>query len=136
VQHVGPILILCSEDDELAPCSVVQNFGRRLLELGGDVNFVKWHSSAHVGMLFVTTTILQVMWKQVNAKTKGVFGSQPHFAKPKFGNLAIWHVFGFCHTLLSYMAHLLLSVFLPTSATLCGSQILRHIFVAANTCKI
>ncbi|XP_047091114.1 uncharacterized protein LOC124702973 [Lolium rigidum] len=47
--HVGPILILCSEDDELAPCSVVQNFGRRLLELGGDVNFVKWHSSAHVG---------------------------------------------------------------------------------------
>uniref|UniRef100_A0ACD5WU94 Uncharacterized protein n=2 Tax=Avena sativa TaxID=4498 RepID=A0ACD5WU94_AVESA len=47
--HVGPILILCSEDDELAPCSVVQNFGRRLLELGGDVNFVKWHSSTHVG---------------------------------------------------------------------------------------
>ncbi|XP_048529621.1 uncharacterized protein LOC125508870 isoform X1 [Triticum urartu] len=47
--HVGPILIFCSEDDELAPCSVVQNFGRRLLELGGDVNLVKWHSSPHVG---------------------------------------------------------------------------------------
>ncbi|VAI16585.1 unnamed protein product [Triticum turgidum subsp. durum] len=46
--HVGPILIFCSEDDELAPCSVVQNFGRRLLELGGDVNLVKWHSSPHV----------------------------------------------------------------------------------------
>ncbi|KAF0894932.1 hypothetical protein E2562_004931 [Oryza meyeriana var. granulata] len=47
--HVGPILILCSEDDELAPCSIVQKFGRRLLELGGDVNLVKWQSSPHVG---------------------------------------------------------------------------------------
>ncbi|WVZ50416.1 hypothetical protein U9M48_001669 [Paspalum notatum var. saurae] len=47
--HVGPILILCSEDDELAPFSVVQNFGQRLLELGGDVNLIKWHSSPHVG---------------------------------------------------------------------------------------
>ena len=64
VQHVGPILIFCSEDDELAPFSVVQNFGRRLLELGGDVNFVKWHSSPHVGTLFFTATILQLMWKQ------------------------------------------------------------------------
>lgn len=63
VQHVGPILIFCSEDDELAPCSIVQNFGRRLLELGGDVNLVKWHSSPHVGTLFVTATIFQVMWK-------------------------------------------------------------------------
>ncbi|XP_062183229.1 uncharacterized protein LOC133887313 [Phragmites australis] len=47
--HVGPILILCSEDDQFATCSVVQNFGQRLLELGGDVNLVKWHSSPHVG---------------------------------------------------------------------------------------
>ncbi|TVU17489.1 hypothetical protein EJB05_33527 [Eragrostis curvula] len=47
--HVGPILIFCSEDDELAPCSIVQDFGQRLLELGGDVNLVKWRSSPHVG---------------------------------------------------------------------------------------
>ncbi|KAL6890104.1 hypothetical protein ACP4OV_008867 [Aristida adscensionis] len=47
--HFGPILILCSEDDELAPCAIVQKFGRRLLELGGDVNLVKWHHSTHVG---------------------------------------------------------------------------------------
>jgi len=47
--HVGPILILCSEDDQLAPFSVIENFGQRLLELGGDVNLVKWHSSPHVG---------------------------------------------------------------------------------------
>ncbi|GJM94667.1 hypothetical protein PR202_ga11336 [Eleusine coracana subsp. coracana] len=47
--HVGPILIFCSEDDELAPCAIVQNFAQRLLELGGDVNLIKWHSSPHVG---------------------------------------------------------------------------------------
>ncbi|XP_062198164.1 uncharacterized protein LOC133900901 isoform X2 [Phragmites australis] len=47
--HVGPILILCSEDDQLATFSIVQDFGQRLLELGGDVNLVKWHSSPHVG---------------------------------------------------------------------------------------
>ncbi|TKW01789.1 hypothetical protein SEVIR_8G201700v4 [Setaria viridis] len=47
--NVGPILILCSEDDQLAPYSVVENFAKRLLELGGDVNLVKWHSSPHVG---------------------------------------------------------------------------------------
>ncbi|KAG8090142.1 hypothetical protein GUJ93_ZPchr0011g28550 [Zizania palustris] len=47
--HVGPILIFCSEDDELVPCSIIQKFGRRLLELGGDVNLVKWQNSPHVG---------------------------------------------------------------------------------------
>jgi acetyl esterase/lipase len=52
MQNVGPILILCSEDDQLAPYSVVENFANRLLELGGDVNLVKWHSSPHVGMFF------------------------------------------------------------------------------------
>lgn len=52
-QHVGPILIFCSEDDELAPCSIVQKFGRRLLELGGDVNLVKWQNSPHVGELLI-----------------------------------------------------------------------------------
>ena len=50
MQRVGPILILCSEDDQLAPFSVVENFHQRLLELGGDVNLVKWRSSPHVGM--------------------------------------------------------------------------------------
>jgi len=53
MQHFGPILILCSEDDQLATYSVVQNFGQHLLELGGDVNLIKWHSSPHVGMFSV-----------------------------------------------------------------------------------
>lgn len=44
-----PYLILCSEDDELAPCQTICNFAHRLGELGGDVNLVKWNSSPHVG---------------------------------------------------------------------------------------
>ncbi|XP_066337687.1 uncharacterized protein [Miscanthus floridulus] len=51
--HFGPILILCSEDDQLATYSVVQNFGQHLLELGGDVNLIKWHSSPHVTINFI-----------------------------------------------------------------------------------
>ncbi|KAH7654615.1 alpha/beta-Hydrolases protein [Dioscorea alata] len=47
---IGPILILFSEDDELAPFQVVYDFAQHLLELGGDVRLVKWKSSPHVGM--------------------------------------------------------------------------------------
>ena len=50
LQNVGPILIFCSEDDELAPYPVVSNFAQRLEELGGDVRLVEWNSSPHVGM--------------------------------------------------------------------------------------
>lgn len=48
-QKMGPFLILCSEDDELAPYHVVCNFAQRLQELGGDVKLVKWAKSPHVG---------------------------------------------------------------------------------------
>lgn len=64
MQHIGPILILCSEDDQLAPYSVVEKFCQRLLELGGDVNLVKWHSSPHVGMIifpFPSTVYLRLL---------------------------------------------------------------------------
>lgn len=47
----APYLILCSEDDDLAPYQIVCNFAQRLERLGGDVKFVKWSSSPHVGML-------------------------------------------------------------------------------------
>lgn len=50
MQGIGPILILFSEDDELAPFQVVYDFAQHLLELGGDVRLVKWKSSPHVGM--------------------------------------------------------------------------------------
>lgn len=46
----APYLILCSEDDDLAPYSIICNFAQRLQELKGDVKLVKWKSSPHVGM--------------------------------------------------------------------------------------
>ncbi|XP_074264123.1 uncharacterized protein LOC141586715 [Silene latifolia] len=45
----APYLIMCSEDDDLAPCRTIFNFAFRLKELGGDVNLIKWTSSPHVG---------------------------------------------------------------------------------------
>ncbi|KAL2894525.1 putative isoprenylcysteine alpha-carbonyl methylesterase ICMEL1 [Bienertia sinuspersici] len=45
----APYLIMCSEDDDLAPFETICNFARRLEELGGDVKLVKWTSSTHVG---------------------------------------------------------------------------------------
>lgn len=52
LQFMGaPYLILCSEDDDLAPYQIICNFAQRLQELGGDVKLVKWNSSPHVGLL-------------------------------------------------------------------------------------
>jgi acetyl esterase/lipase len=50
LQGLGPVLMLCSEDDDLAPCHVVCGFARRLIELGTDVKVIKWSDSPHVGM--------------------------------------------------------------------------------------
>ncbi|KAJ0785775.1 putative alpha/Beta hydrolase [Helianthus annuus] len=47
----APYLILCSENDNLAPYQIICNFAQRLESLGGDVKLVKWTSSPHVGML-------------------------------------------------------------------------------------
>ncbi|XP_017243092.1 uncharacterized protein LOC108215211 isoform X2 [Daucus carota subsp. sativus] len=50
VQQMGaPYLILCSEDDDLAPFHTICNFAQRLKDLGGDVKLVKWSNSSHVG---------------------------------------------------------------------------------------
>lgn len=45
----APYLILCSENDDLAPVQTICNFTQRLKDLGGDVKLVKWSSSSHVG---------------------------------------------------------------------------------------
>ncbi|KAF8377529.1 hypothetical protein HHK36_030911 [Tetracentron sinense] len=45
----GPFLILCSENDDLAPYQIICNFAQRLQDLGGDVKLVKWNDSPHVG---------------------------------------------------------------------------------------
>ncbi|GFY90008.1 peptide methionine sulfoxide reductase [Actinidia rufa] len=45
----GPFLILCSENDDLAPYPAIYNFAQRLQVLGGSVELVKWTRSQHVG---------------------------------------------------------------------------------------
>ncbi|CAN6478489.1 unnamed protein product [Victoria cruziana] len=47
--RMGPFLIFCSEDDDLAPYHIILNFAKRLQDLGGDVKLVKWQNSTHVG---------------------------------------------------------------------------------------
>ncbi|KAL1824971.1 hypothetical protein ACET3Z_011749 [Daucus carota] len=49
LQMGAPYLILCSEDDDLAPFHTICNFAQRLKNLGGDVKLVKWSNSSHVG---------------------------------------------------------------------------------------
>lgn len=51
VSMAAPYLILCSEDDDLAPYQVIHNFATRLKDLGADVKLVKWSTSSHVGHL-------------------------------------------------------------------------------------
>ncbi|XP_071721885.1 uncharacterized protein [Rutidosis leptorrhynchoides] len=45
----APYLILCSENDNLAPYQIICNFAQKLQELGGDVKLLKWSGSPHVG---------------------------------------------------------------------------------------
>ncbi|KAM7252056.1 hypothetical protein ACFE04_023939 [Oxalis oulophora] len=45
----SPYLILCSENDDLAPSQVISNFVHRLQDHGGDVKFVNCHGSSHLG---------------------------------------------------------------------------------------
>ncbi|KAM7280170.1 hypothetical protein ACFE04_007304 [Oxalis oulophora] len=45
----APYLILCSENDDLAPYQIICNFAHKLQELGGDVKLLTWSGSPHVG---------------------------------------------------------------------------------------
>ncbi|KAH8941136.1 hypothetical protein BDL97_14G022600 [Sphagnum fallax] len=45
---MGPILILCSTNDELAPMNTIQNFAKSARERGCQVTLVVWDTSEHV----------------------------------------------------------------------------------------
>lgn len=51
MQGIGPFLIFCSEDDDLAPYQIVSSFTQHLLDNGGDVKLVNWRNSPHLGAL-------------------------------------------------------------------------------------
>ncbi|KAL4555755.1 hypothetical protein LXL04_038383 [Taraxacum kok-saghyz] len=45
----SPFLILCSENDDLAPYPVICTFAQRVQGLGGHVRFIGWKDSPHLG---------------------------------------------------------------------------------------
>ncbi|KAI5062198.1 hypothetical protein GOP47_0022737 [Adiantum capillus-veneris] len=47
--NMGPILVLCSEVDELAPLETIHMFSSNLNRLGGKIDVVVWKDSKHVG---------------------------------------------------------------------------------------
>lgn len=57
----APYLILCSENDDLAPYEVICNFARRVQDLGGDIKLVKWSDSPHVGVLLNLMNLCQYL---------------------------------------------------------------------------
>ncbi|PKU85410.1 hypothetical protein MA16_Dca003149 [Dendrobium catenatum] len=61
---MGPFIILCSEDDKLAPYQTLYSFAQCLQELGADVNLIKWSSSPHVDIHYISTEKL-LFFKQV-----------------------------------------------------------------------
>jgi hypothetical protein len=46
---MGPILILCSINDELAPIDFIQKFANSMWERGCQITLVVWDTSVHVG---------------------------------------------------------------------------------------
>lgn len=48
-QKLGPILILCSTNDDLAPFDIINKFAIAVRESGCAVDLVVWDSSDHVG---------------------------------------------------------------------------------------
>lgn len=45
----GPFLVVCSENDDVAPFSTLCDFAQNLQDLGADVKFVKCYTTVHVG---------------------------------------------------------------------------------------
>ncbi|XP_052311903.1 uncharacterized protein LOC7490025 isoform X1 [Populus trichocarpa] len=53
----APYLILCSENDDLAPYVVISKFVHRLKDLGGDVKLVKWNHSPHIAKMIPSSDV-------------------------------------------------------------------------------
>ncbi|XP_047267140.1 uncharacterized protein LOC107867143 isoform X2 [Capsicum annuum] len=97
----APYLILCSEDDDLAPYQTILNFAQRLKDLGSDVKLLKWSNSPHVGhyryhqleykaavteVLGKAATIYSQRIRQLEGEKMGLEGSHDEISEP-LGNL-------------------------------------------------
>ncbi|KAM2273592.1 hypothetical protein ACFX1S_043509 [Malus domestica] len=72
----APYLILCSENDDLAPYQVIYNFSQRLRELGADVKLVKWNDSPHVGHYRRYPIDYKVAVNELLGKAAGVYSQR------------------------------------------------------------
>lgn len=72
----APVLFLCSESDDLAPCRVICNFAQYLDDLGGDIELLKWESSPHLGHCEHYTAEYQAAVASLLEKATLVFSSR------------------------------------------------------------
>lgn len=97
----APYLILCSEDDDLVPFRIINNFSSRLKDLGADVRLVKWNNSSHVGhfrhypveyraavtdLLGKAAVVYSQRIRQLEGEKMGFEGTQDEISDP-FSNL-------------------------------------------------
>ncbi|BFI39981.1 hypothetical protein MPTK2_7g04990 [Marchantia polymorpha subsp. ruderalis] len=46
--EMGPIMVLCSKDDDIVPFNIIEDFCSRMTDLGCKVTMIAWEKSAHV----------------------------------------------------------------------------------------
>ncbi|KAL3621166.1 hypothetical protein CASFOL_036078 [Castilleja foliolosa] len=63
----APFLILCSENDEMAPFSSLRNFAQRIQDLGGNVKIVKWGVGHHKHQSIQYTTAITELLEQATS---------------------------------------------------------------------
>lgn len=54
----APFLVLCSENDDIAPYQSVCKFAHSLQDMGADIKMIMWKSSCHVGQLLYISLLL------------------------------------------------------------------------------
>ncbi|KAG8390000.1 hypothetical protein BUALT_Bualt01G0037800 [Buddleja alternifolia] len=93
----APYLILCSEDDNLAPIQIICNFATRLKDLGAEIKLVKWNTSSHIGhfrrypeeykiavteLLSKASTIYSQRIRQLEVEKMGMEGTHDEISDP------------------------------------------------------
>jgi hypothetical protein len=99
---MGPILILCSTNDELASIDFIQKFANSMWERGCQITMVVWDTSAHVGefpflpsMFAVRGTLDRLMHiqKDDSLSSGPVFGFLYNLQPPQFHSHKVFSAF-------------------------------------------
>ncbi|XP_020269377.1 uncharacterized protein LOC109844670 isoform X2 [Asparagus officinalis] len=82
---MGPFLLLCSKDDDLAPYQIICSFAQRLRDLGGDIKLVKWNTSPHVAHYKYHEAEYKAAVSEFLAKVTIIYSSRQQLAKETRG---------------------------------------------------